>query len=157
MDRVNDSELKQATLSNNLVHYYQVRMSSFSDFSTRTWQRFNWFMTVHLGGFALVFSSIVKVEHSDWYSVVTVCIGATALVWCLLGYEDFKQMNRYGVECKEIERVLIEALDERENIQFNKFTVKATNKFSFFSHSRILYLFPIIVFFAWGLLTAYLF
>jgi len=151
------NEFQIENVFSDLVHYYEVRMSSFSDFSTRTWNRFNWFMTVHLGAFAFIFSNLLKVEHSNWYLIVTISIGVTALVWCLLGYEDFKQMQRYGVECKEIERVFLETLAERESIKFNFEKRIITDGFSPFKHSRILYLFPIFIFTACCTLSIYLF
>ncbi len=140
----------------DLLHYYEVRMSSFSDFCTRTWHRFNWFMTVHLGAFAFIFSSLVKVDDSDWYSVVTISVAMTALVWSLLGYEDFKQMQKYSFECKEIERIFLNKLAERESIKFNFEQSNSDKGISLIKHSRILYLLPIVVFVAWSVLSIYL-
>jgi len=154
---VGKSEVQMENVFGDLVHYYQVRMSALSDFSTRTWHRFNWFMTVHLGAFAFVFSSLVKVGDSDWYGIISGFVAMTALVWCLLGYEDFKQMQKYGIECKEIERVFLATLAERESLRFNFDRANDKKGILPFMHARLLYLFPLAVLFSWSALSVYLF
>jgi len=141
----------------DLVQYYEVRMSALSDFSTRTWHRFNWFLTVQLGAFAFIFSSMIKVAQSDWYFIVCGFVALTALIWALLGYEDFKHVEQYAGECSEIEGVFLNTLAERVDIKFN-FTKASRNVDLLpFKHGRILYLFPLLAFVAWSALSIYLF
>ncbi len=143
---------------NTLIQYYAIRMSALSDFSTRVWGRFNWFMTLHLGAFAFIFSNLVKVEHSQWYTVVTIVVSITAVVWTILGYEDFKQMQKYGNECKEIEKVLLTSLTQEQNLIFSLSEQNRKKRGILpFKHSRLLYLFPILVFITWITLSVYLF
>ncbi|WP_432453968.1 RipA family octameric membrane protein [Agarivorans sp. QJM3NY_29] len=149
---------KEFTIENvfgDLVHYYEVRMVALSDFSTRTWNRFNWFLTVHLAAFGFIFSSLVKVESSHWYLIASITVGFTALIWSCLGYEDFHQMQRYSKECKEIESTFLSTLKEREGISFMK--PKSGQKVKFpFKQTRLLYLFPLILFSSWCGLSFYL-
>ncbi len=142
---------------NDLIQYYDVRMKALSDFSTRVWNRFNWFLTLHLGAFAFVFSNLVKAEESSWYSVVTIIVALTAVVWTILGYEDFKHMQKYDSECKEIEKAFLSNLEQRESITF-QFIKNASNQRGFlpFKHSRVLHLFPMTVFVIWVGLAVYL-
>jgi len=130
-----------------LVHYYEVRMASLSDFSSRTWSRFNWFMTLHLGAFGFIFSNLVKVSKSEWYDVAAIVLSFTALVWTLLGYKDYFQMTKYSQECKNIEKVILERFEKDSHIIFAKST---TGKPWFsFKQTKLLYLFPLLVLVAW--------
>jgi len=153
----NKNEFLLENVFGDLVHYYEVRMSASSDFSTRTWHRFNWFMTMQLGAFAFIFSSMIKVPQSGWYPILTAFVAITALVWSLLGYEDFKHIKQHADECKEIERLFLGTLEERADIKLN--LEKARHHISFipFDHARILYLFPLSVFATWSALSIYLF
>ena len=130
-----------------LVHYYEVRMASLSDFSSRTWSRFNWFMTLHLGAFGFIFSNLVKVSKSEWYDVAAIVLSFTALVWTLLGYKDYFQMTKYSQECKNIEKLIIEKFKKDSNIIFAKATV-GKSLFTF-KQTKLLYLFPLLVLVAW--------
>lgn len=144
-------------VANDLIHYYEVRMSALSDFSTRTWHRFNWFLTVQLGAFAFIFSSMIKVPESEWYAIVCGFVALTALIWSLLGFEDFKHIEQYAGECKEIEAVYLDALADRVDIRFSYRHQNTNLDLLPFKHGRILYLFPLLAFTAWSGLSVYLF
>ena len=148
----NENEFQIENVFGDLVHYYEIRMVALSDYSTRTWNRFNWFMTIHLASFGFIFSSLVKVEESQWYFIVSIVVGITALVWAILGFEDFKQMQRYGFECRQIENKVLETLKVRESIEFSK--VEKGISILPFKQTRLLYLFPLLVFVSWVLLSA---
>jgi len=133
-----------------LVHYYEVRMAALSDFSSRTWNRFNWFMTLHLGAFGFIFSNLVKVSKSEWYDVASIVLSFTALVWMLLGNKDYFQMTKYSQECKNIEKVIVERFEKDSNIIFAKAT--AGKPWFSFKQAKLLYLFPLLVLVAWIML-----
>ena len=146
-----ENEFQIENVFGDLVHYYEVRMVALSDYSTRTWNRFNWFLTIHLAAFGFVFSSLVKVEESQWYFIVSIIVGVTALVWSILGFEDFKQMQRYSEQCKAIETQVLKTLKERGGIEFTK-TTKGVSILPF-KQTRLLYLFPLLIFISWVLLS----
>lgn len=134
-----------------LIHYFEVRAKLLSDYATRTWQRFNWFMTVHLGAFGLLFSSFVKLPQGDWYPLVAVVMAMTALLWSALGYEDFQQLQIVTQECKEIEIKVQDSLGGQFPTPVKKRTVLP------FHHARIIYLLPLLIFSAWVGLGLFLF
>lgn len=135
-----------------LVHYFQVRSQALSDYSTRTWQRFNWFMTVHLGGFGLVLSNWAKNPSGEWYGLVAVVLALTALLWMALGYEDFQQMQRVTDECKHIEEHVTAQLAQQ--YAYAAFARQPKRALLGFHHARIIYLFPLFIMLGWLSLAA---
>ncbi|MFK5968851.1 MAG: hypothetical protein QM487_01840 [Candidatus Marithrix sp.] len=41
-----------------LIHYYEVRMLALTEYSSRIWNRFNWFFTLELAVFGFFFSHL---------------------------------------------------------------------------------------------------
>lgn len=134
-----------------LVHYFEVRSKLQSDYIGRTWQRLNWFMTVHLGAFGLIFSSLVKLPNSDWYLLVALVMALIATLWAALGYEDFQQFRAVTHECKEIEKLVQTELKANFPEPLKKRSVMP------FDHARIIYILPLMTLIAWLGLAIFLF
>lgn len=141
---------KATTPLPQLVHYFEVRSQLQSDYIGRAWQRLNWFMTLHLGAFGLMFSSFVKSPNNDWYFLVTLVMALMALLWTALGYEDFQNFRAVNHECKELEKLVQSELKATFPVPLKKRSVMP------FDHARIIYVLPMMIFTAWLGLAIYL-
>ena len=130
----------------DVVHYYEVRMSALSDYSNGVWNRFNWFLTLQLAIFGFYFSQSNKIgEISLFESGVPIVGVIVAILWLIMGAEDFISMNKHGKKTTKVEDRVLELLSE-QNIKFNFKVKKSVIRFR---QTWLLFLFPALLIASW--------
>lgn len=134
-----------------LVHYYEVRMMALSEYSDRVWNRFNWFMTVEVAAFGFFFSQAEKLSSQSLLQIGIPLVGiAIALLWALMGAEDYISLRKHGKRTNEVE--------QRVKEQFKSialtFDVDVRTSFINFRQTWLLFLFPCLVVVSWLVIFA---
>ncbi|WP_143169336.1 RipA family octameric membrane protein [Vibrio quintilis] len=129
-----------------LVHYYEVRMVALSEYSDRVWNRFNWFMTVEVAAFGFFFSQAGKIASQSLLQNGIPLVGIiVALLWGLLGAEDYVSMRKHGKITTDVEQKVKEQF-ERIGLTFD---VEVRKSFVNFRQTWLLFLFPCLVAISW--------
>ncbi|MDM8561255.1 hypothetical protein [Candidatus Parabeggiatoa sp. HSG14] len=127
-----------------LVHYYEVRMMALTGYSTQIWNRFNWFLTLELAIFGFFFTRLGALPPNS--AVIVPIIGVViAVLWTLIGSEDYISMKRHGQATTGVEKEIRKTFYE-QGIDFNNQIKKSFIKFR---QTWILFLFPVIVTISW--------
>jgi hypothetical protein len=89
---------------NDLLKYYEVKMSALSAYSDCVWTRFNWFLTLQLAFLGFFFTQIdqlsIKLLLAKGIPVVGIVVAA---LWALMGAEDYFSMQRHRIRTKLID------------------------------------------------------
>ena len=140
-----DQELSGEILS-DLIHYYEVRMTALSEYSDRVWNRFNWFLTLQLAILGFFFTQIDKlVSHPFVAKGVPVVGVVVAVLWALMGAEDYFSMRKHGKRTTEVELRVKESF-LRKGFDFE---IAVRKSFINFGQTWLLFLFPLVVVFLW--------
>jgi len=130
----------------SLLHYYEVRMYALSEYSERVWIRFNWFLTLQLAVFGLYSNRLEKITSQAIMASGLPIIGiALALLWFLLGAEDYVSAKKHGARTNEVEKKVKEFF-------FNQgidFDVSVRTTFVGFRQTWLLFAFPVFIVIAW--------
>jgi hypothetical protein len=137
---------EERSLLAELLQYYEVRMLALSEYSDRVWNRFNWFMTVEVATFGFFFSQAESVASQSILRAGVPGVGAViALLWILMGAEDFVSLGKHGRRTKEVERQVQDAFRH----QGATFEAEAQRGLKF-RQTWLLFLFPSLVALAWA-------
>lgn len=135
--------MEQSVLT-ELVHYYEVRMLALTEYSSRIWNRFNWFLTLELAIFGFFFSHLETLPKNFISIVPTIGI-VIALLWFLIGFEDRKSMKRHGEVVNEIDIEINKIFTEQDvsfDLKYKKHPIR-------FRQMWVLFVFPLIVAASW--------
>ena len=125
-------------------------MTALSEYSNHIWNRFNWFMTIEVAAFGLVFSKFEDLNNTNLQIIGVPCI-LMASVWFLMGLEDSRSMRKHTHKAKEVERLVREEFAKGDL----EFRFPEISKVSRFRQTWLLFILPLLVFLAW-LLVMYL-
>lgn len=135
----------------DLIHYYEVRMMALSEYSDRVWNRFNWFMTVEVAIFGFFFSQVDKIVLQSLLHNGIPLVGITiALLWSLMGAEDYVSMRKHGKRTTEVEWQVMERFKDSGL----SFEVQVRKSFVNFRQTWLLFVFPCLVVVAWMIIFA---
>ena len=138
--------MKAETLLSDVIHYYEVRMSALSEYSDRVWNRFNWLLTLQLAIFGFYFSQIDKSASFAIFKLGVPIVGiVVAILWLVMGAEDYVSMRKHGKRTDEVENKLRD-LFSNENIEFN---FQARRSFISFRQTWLLFIFPALIIISW--------
>ena len=134
----------KANNTSDYIHYYEVKMNAFTSYSAAVWNRFNWILTLQLGAFGLFFTEIMGVRDNIGASNIFQLLGILiCILWVLVGYHDFKTLDKHKVVVKKIEdKIKVKIPDSWPEVDVK----------TFFRQSRLLYLFPLPLIVLWGYL-----
>ena len=131
---------------NDLLYYYEVRMSVLSEYSDRVWNRFNWFLTFQLAIFGFYFSHLEKNSTQTINLIEIPMIGVfLVILWLLMGFEDYLSMQRHSKRVKDVEGSVEEHF-HKNGFSFGKHKI---NRLIRFRQTWLLFVFPAIVFAIW--------
>ena len=130
----------------DVIHYYEVRMSALSEYSDRVWNRFNWFLTLQLAIFGFYFSQLDKITLFSFFkSGVPIIAIIVALLWVVMGVEDYISMRKHGKRKNEVEKHVNRLFKNQDII----FKFQAQKSFIRFRQTWLLFLFPILTAISW--------
>jgi hypothetical protein len=129
-----------------LIHYYEVRMMALSEYSDRVWNRFNWFMTVEVASFGFFFTQVEKISSQSLLQNGIPTVGiAIAVLWSLMGAEDYISLRKHGKRTTEVER----QVEEKFKKSGLDLEVDVRKSFINFRQTWLLFFFPCLVVIAW--------
>lgn len=142
-----NSEIENTeSLLSEVIHYYEIRMSALSEYSDRVWNRFNWLLTLQLAIFGFYFSQIDKSASVAIFKSGVPIIGiVVAILWLVMGAEDYVSMKKHGKRTAEVENKVKE-LFSNENMEFN---FQARRSFISFRQTWLLFVFPALIIISW--------
>ncbi len=127
-----------------LVHYYEVRMLALTEYSSRIWNRFNWFLTLELAIFGFFFTHLETLP-ANFASIVPIIGMVIAILWFLIGFEDRQSMKRHGETVNELDlevrKIFVECGINFE-LKVKKHPIR-------FRQMWVLFVFPLIVGLSW--------
>ncbi|MDM8565364.1 hypothetical protein QUF74_06895 [Candidatus Halobeggiatoa sp. HSG11] len=127
-----------------LVHYYEVRMLALTEYSSRIWNRFNWFLTLELAIFGFFFTHLETLSK-NFISIVPIIGIVIAALWFLIGFEDHKSMKRHSETVNELDLEIRKFFAEH-GINFELKVKKHPIRFR---QIWVLFMFPLIVGLSW--------
>lgn len=137
---------KNETLRSDLIHYYEVRMSALSEYSDRVWNRFNWLLTLQLAICGFYFSQLEKLASFSVFKLGVPFIGfVLAILWMIMGAEDFVSMRKHANKTTEVENKAM-VLFSRQGVEFNN---QAKKSFINFRQTWLLFIFPALIILSW--------
>jgi hypothetical protein len=119
-------------------------MLALTEYSSRIWNRFNWFLTLELAIFGFFFSHLETLPK-NFSSIVPIIGIVVAILWFLIGFEDRKSMKRHSEMVKEVDIKIREIFTEK-NINFKAKIKKPPVRFR---QMWVLFLFPLIIAISW--------
>ena len=144
---MNSEDNKKESLLSDVIHYYEVRMSALSQYSDRVWNRFNWFLTLQLAISGFYFSQLEKLASFSIFKSGIPIIGfVVAILWLIMGAEDFVSMRKHGKRTTEVENK-VKALFSRQGVDFN---AQARKSFINFRQTWLLFIFPAFIILSWA-------
>lgn len=144
---MNSEDNKKEILLSDVIHYYEVRMSALSEYSDRVWNRFNWLLTLQLAISGFYFSQLDKLASFSVFKSGVPIIGfVVAILWLIMGAEDFVSMRKYGKRTTEVENK-VKTLFSRQGVDFNS---QARKSFVNFRQTWLLFIFPALIIFSWA-------
>lgn len=143
---MDNQETENEVAFSDLIHYYEVRMTALSEYSDRVWNRFNWFLTLHLATLGFFLSQIEKIATQPLLAYGVPVVGVVvAGIWALMGAEDYVSMRKHGKRTTAVE----ERVKDTFLLQGFDFEVSARKSFLNFRQTSLLFLFPLVVAILW--------
>ncbi len=125
---------------------FSEKLNLANSYVDRSWQRFNWFITLSLGFFSFLLSNYEKLKN---FVFLYISIGLIfSCIWFLMGFEDYKSIKEYFSKIKLIEKRILEKVDDVYLKQQNnrKFEIRQT---------IWLFVIPIFFIFLWIILLVF--
>jgi hypothetical protein len=128
------------------VNYYSIKMSALSEYSTMIWNRFNWFLTLQVAILGFYFSQLTKIDASSVVLIGVPVAGLiVAILWAIMGIEDYLSIRRHGKRTKELDKhvrglFLNQEICIYQNDQNGRIEFKQTS---------LLYYFPMLTMTSW--------
>ena len=143
---MNNQETENETALSDLIYYYEVRMAAFSEYSDCVWNKFNWFLTLHLATLGFFLSQIDKLATQPLLSYGVPIVGVViAAIWALMGAEDYVSMRNHRTRTTKVEEKVKEKF-LRNGFDFEVSVPKGSFKFS---QTSLLFIFPLFVAILW--------
>ena len=122
---------------------YSEKLNLANSYVNRSWQRFNWFITLSLGFFSFLLTNYEKLKN---FILLYISIGLIfSCVWFLMGFEDYKSIREYFSKIKLLEERILEKVDDVYLKQ------KSTRKFEI-RQTIWLFILPLFFVFLWIIL-----
>lgn len=130
--------------TDNLVVYYEIRMSVLSNYSSIVWNRFNWILTLQLTIFGFYLLNIEKDIPQLRISVLIIGV-VVCILWLIMGAEDYVSLKNHKGKTSEID-ILLKSKFGNEGIILNN---EKNSRLFKFRQSWLLFIFPLTTILIW--------
>jgi len=128
--------------TSDYIHYYEVKMNAFTEYSAAVWNRFNWILTLQLGAFGLFFTEIIGVRDNIGASNIFQLLGVLiCILWVLVGIHDFLSLRKHKSNVAEIDEIIKNRMQDLWNKKPKESPIRLT---------WLLFIFPIPLIIFWG-------
>lgn len=136
-------------LLSDTIQYYNIKMSILGQYSDRTWNRFNWFLTIHITIFGAYFSQIDKLQSSGFFKVgIPIVAIAVAFLWSIMGIEDYLAIRKHAKRMRCTEECVLNIFS---NAGIN-FDIESNQNNIQFRQSWLLFILPTLIGVAWSII-----